>query len=186
MDAEIDITQLLHRLKEGDRRAEEELVPILYRELHRLAARKMRNERRDHTLQPTALVHEVYLRLVRFPKVDWESRVHFLGVAARLMREILVDHHRKHAARMRGGSLVKLQLEDLKIGSPEKSAEILALDEALNRLAERDPRLNKVVELHFFGGLTFAEIATMLKLSERTIKRDWDLARALLHDEIGR
>ena len=179
-------TLLMSAIEAGEPKAAEELLELVYSELRRVATSKMARESPGNTLQPTALVHEVYLRLVRFPKVDWESRVHFLGVAARLMREILVDHHRKHAARMRGGSLVKLQLEDLKIGSPEKSAEILALDEALNRLAERDPRLNKVVELHFFGGLTFAEIATMLKLSERTIKRDWDLARALLHDEIGR
>ena len=182
----IDITQLLHRLQDGDRSAEEKLVPILYKELHRLAAHYMRRERGDHTLQPTALVNEAYLRLVRTPNIDWESRTHFFGVAAQLMREVLVDHARAHLASKRGGDVGKVSLDELRVYSPEKSGELVALDEALDRLARQDQRMSRVVELRFFGGLTFDQISTILKVSEKTAKRDWQLARAWLRGEISK
>jgi RNA polymerase sigma-70 factor (ECF subfamily) len=182
----IDITQLLHRIQDGDRSAEEKLVPILYKELHRLAAHYMRRERGDHTLQPTALVNEAYLRLVRTPNIDWESRIHFFGVAAQLMREVLVDHARAHLASKRGGDVGKVSLDELRVYSPEKSGELVALDEALDRLARQDQRMSRVVELRFFGGLTFEQIATILKVSEKTAKRDWQLARAWLRGEISK
>lgn len=182
----IDITQLLHKLQDGDISAEEKLVPILYKELHRLAAHYMRRERGDHTLQPTALVNEAYLRLVRTPNIDWESRTHFFGVAAQLMREVLVDHARAHLASKRGGNVGKVSLDELRVYSPEKSGELVALDEALGRLAHQDQRMSRVVELRFFGGLTFGQIATILKVSEKTAKRDWQLARAWLRGEISK
>jgi len=182
----IDITQLLHRIQDGDHSAEEKLVPILYKELHRLAAHYMRRERGDHTLQPTALVNEAYLRLVRTPDIAWESRIHFFGVAAQLMREVLVDHARAHLASKRGGDVGKVSLDELRVYSPEKSGELVALDEALDRLACQDQRMSRVVELRFFGGLTFEQIAKILKVSEKTAKRDWQLARAWLRGEISK
>ena len=182
----IDITQLLHRLQDSDRSAEEKLVPILYKKLHRLAAHYMRRERGDHTLQPTALVNEAYLRLVRTPDIDWESRTHFFGVAAQLMREVLVDHARAHLASKRGGDVGKVSLDELRVYSPEKPGELVALDEALDRLARQDQRMSRVVELRFFGGLTFEQIAKILKVSEKTAKRDWQLARAWLRGEISK
>jgi RNA polymerase sigma factor (TIGR02999 family) len=184
---ERDITRLLQRVQQGDQSAEERLVSIVFQELRRLALYYMRREQRpDHTLQPTALVNEAYVRLVHSPEITWESRAHFFGVAARLMREILVDHARAHLARKRGGDMPKLSLDELKVYSPEKSADLVTLDEALDRLAQKDARLSKVVELKFFGGLTFEEIGKMLNIASKTARRDWLLARAWLHAEISK
>jgi RNA polymerase sigma factor (TIGR02999 family) len=183
---ETAITQLLHRIQSGDRSAEERLVPILYQELHRLAMAYMRRERPGHTLQPTALVNEVFIRLLKAGETDWESRAHFFGVAAQSMRQVLVDHARAHLTRRRGGDLVKVTLDELQVYSPEKSRDLIALDDALLRLTESDPRLSKLVELRFFGGLTFAEIAKVLHVSEKMAQRDWQLARAWLHGEISK
>ena len=180
-----DVTQLLHRVQKGDRTSEEELIRILYHELRRLAARQMRKERADHTLQPTALVNEVYLRLVRAPGINWQGRAHFFGFAAQLMRQILVDHARAHAACKRGGGLQKLELDELLVFSPEKSAELVTLNEALIRLEHKDPKLGKVVELRFFGGLTFEQIAEALQVSAKTAQRHWQLARAWLRAEVS-
>lgn len=180
-----DVTQLLRRVQKGDRTSEEELIRILYHELRRIAARQMRKERADHTLQPTALVNEVYLRLVRAPGISWEGRAHFFGFAAQLMRQILVDHARAHVAHKRGGGLQKLTLDELLIFSPEKSAEVVMLNEALIRLERKDPKLGKVVELRFFGGLTFGQIAEALQVSEKTAQRHWQLARAWLRAEVS-
>ncbi|PWU02744.1 MAG: RNA polymerase subunit sigma-70 [Terriglobia bacterium] len=181
-----EITQLLRHIQDGDRTAEAKLVPILYQELHRLAASYMRRERSDHTLQPTALVNEAYLKLVRIPDINWESRGHFFAVASQIMRQILVDHARAHLAAKRGGSAAKVSIDDLQIYSPEKSAELVALDEALQRLAQKDPRMCKVVELRFFAGLTFEQIGNVLKVSDKTAMRDWQVARAWLHAEVSK
>jgi RNA polymerase sigma-70 factor (ECF subfamily) len=183
MDApEQNVTKLLSRLGKGDPGAESELVDMVFPYLRRLAAHYMRAERPDHTLEPTALVNEAYLRLVRAEDVKWESRAHFFGLAARLMRQVLVDHARGHNADKRFG--IKASLDEVFVYSQEKSSVVLALDEALTHLAEQDPRMSQVVELRFFGGLTFEEIATVLQVSEKTAKRDWQLARVWLHREI--
>ena len=182
----VDVTQLLQRMRGGDHSAEAALVPIVYQELHRLASSYMRRERADHTLQTTALVNEAYLRLVRAPTVDWESRRHFFGVAARLMRQVLVDHARAHLGPKRGGDMDKLALDEAKIYSPEKAPELIALDEALDQFARQDPRACRVVELHFFAGLTFDEIGKILNVSGKTAKRDWQVARAWLRGEIDK
>jgi len=179
-------TQLLHQWSGGNKEALDQLMPVIYDELRRLAGRYLRSERRDHTMRATALVNEAYVRLVHSPEITWESRTHFFGVAARLMREILVDHARAHLARKRGGDMPKLSLDELKVYSPEKSADLVTLDEALDRLAQKDARLSKVVELKFFGGLTFEEIGKMLNIASKTARRDWLLARAWLHAEISK
>jgi len=183
-----EITQLLARMQANDEAARAELIPIVYRELRRLAGGYMRRERRrhpDHTLQSTALVHEAYLRLVHIHEVSWESRGHFFGVAAHIMRQVLVDHHRKRAGIKHGGHVVKIELDEALVFSPAKSAAVVALDEALDRLARKDARLSQVVELRFFGGLTFEEVAEVMQLSVKTVQRDWQLARAWLHAELG-
>lgn len=181
-----EITQLLAELKSGNREAEAKLVPLVYDELRRLAAHYMRQERRDHTLQATALVHEAYLRLVGQRDVNWQSRAHFFGVAAQLMRRILVDYARARQTDKRGAGLQKASLEEALLFSDEQSGELLALDEALDRLAERDPRQSRIVELRFFAGLTVEETAEVLAISPKTVKRDWSVARAWLHGEISR
>jgi RNA polymerase sigma factor (TIGR02999 family) len=180
-----DVTQLLRRLQKGDRTSEEELIRILYHELRRLAARQMRKERADRTLQPTALVNEVYLRLMRTSGITWQDRAHFFGFAAQLMRQILVDHARAHVACKRGGGTQKLELDELLVFSPEKSAELVLLNEALIRLESRDPKLGKVVELRFFGGFAFQQIGEALQVSAKTAQRHWQLARAWLRAEVS-
>jgi RNA polymerase sigma factor (TIGR02999 family) len=181
-----EITQLLARLSANDEEARAKLLPIVYKELRRLAQQCMRRERPDHTLEPTALVHEAYLRLVQIEDLDWESRTHFFGIAAHLMRQVLVDHARAHLAAKRGGQVAKVSLDDKLVYSTEKSTEVLALDEALVHLSAKDARLSQVVELHFFGGLTFDQIAQILSVSTKTVQRDWQLARAWLRAEISR
>jgi RNA polymerase sigma-70 factor, ECF subfamily len=183
-----EVTQLLIRFRAGDREAESKLVPLVYAELRRLAAVYLNHnrERRDHTLQPSALVHETYLRMMGHRQPSWDSRAHFFGVAARLMRQVLVDHARQHGALKRGGSNEKILLTEVLVFSKEKSAELLALDEALDRLAQQDSRQSRIVEMNFFGGLSTEDIAEIMKLSPRTVKREWTVARAWLHQEITR
>ena len=180
-----EITQLLKQLSHGNREAEARLVPLIYRELRHLAARYMRRERPDHTLQPTALVHEAYLKLIEQRRVSWESRAHFYCVAARLMRRVLLDHAREFKAAKRGGGQ-KIPLEPSLVYSEERPGELLAVDEALTRLAEQDPRQGRVVELRFFGGCSEDEIARILGVSSRTVKRDWRIARAWLYAELSK
>jgi RNA polymerase sigma-70 factor, ECF subfamily len=180
-----EITQLLDQLSHGDRAAEDRLVPLVYKGLHQLAAHFMRGERPDHTLQPTALVHEAYLKLIDQRRVRWQSRSHFYRIAARLMRRVLVDHAREAKARKRDGGC-KIPLESSLIYSEEKCGELLAIDEALDRLAELDFRQAQIVELRFFGGRSEEEIAGILGISARTVKRDWRVARAWLYAELSK
>jgi RNA polymerase sigma-70 factor (ECF subfamily) len=179
-----EITQLLDQLSHGDRAAEDRLVPLVYKGLRQMAARFMRGERQDHTLQPTALVHEAYLKLIEQRKVSWQSREHFYRIAARLMRRVLVDHAREtKAAKRNGGS--KIPLEPSFIYVDEQPHDLLAIDEVLGRLAQLDPRQGEVVELRFFGGRSEEEIAEILGVSVRTVKRDWRVARAWLYAELS-
>jgi RNA polymerase sigma-70 factor, ECF subfamily len=178
-----DVTQLLKAMASGDPAAGERLLPLVYAELHRLASSYMRRERQDHTLQPTALVNEAYLRLAG-DEVDWQNRQHFIGVAARVMRRVLVDHARTHNAAMRGGGLKRVDLEEGVAISKERSEEILSLDEALKRLTELNPRQAQVVELRYFGGLSVEEIGGILGIAPRSVKRDWALARIWLYEQL--
>jgi RNA polymerase sigma-70 factor (ECF subfamily) len=163
-----------------------DLTSTLYKELHRLAVGKMRFERGNHTLQPTALVNEAYLRLADYPNSVWVDRTQVLGLAASVMRHILVDHARAHNAEKRGdGRLHVTLVEDQDGGTSSSTADVLAVDEALTRLNAFDPRQAKVLEMHFFGGLTFEEIALQLDVSSRTVKRDWTMARAWLRQELA-
>ena len=182
--ASIDITLLLQQVSSGDPEALSRLVPLVYDELHRLAAYHLRHERSNHTLQATALVHEAYLRLVDQRRVDWKNRSHFFGVAAHLMRRILLMHARDHGAAKRGGSVQKISLDDAVLFSKEKSAELVALDELLNRLAAIDPQQGRVVELRFFAGLSVEETAELMGISTATVKRDWAMAKAWLAREL--
>jgi RNA polymerase sigma-70 factor (ECF subfamily) len=174
-----DITLLLRAMKNGDEHAAEELLPLVYNELHRLAKAYMRRERSDHTLQPTALINEAYLRLAR-ENVDWQSRQHFIGFAANVMRHLLVDHARAHNAKMRAGDLERVELEEGFMISRERSNEVIALHDALGTLEGVDPRQAKVVELRYFGGFSVEEIGEILEMSPRSVKRHWALARIWL------
>jgi RNA polymerase sigma-70 factor (ECF subfamily) len=178
------ITELLGDLRNGDQQAQQRLAPLVYDELHKIAARHMRRERPEHTLQPTALVNEAYMRLVE-PGREWKDRLHFFALACQIMRRILVDHARQHRAEKRGGDWRKVTLDAIPLASDLSFDQILALDEALSRLAEWDARQGRVVELRFFGGLTEDEIAEVLGVSARSVKRDWKLARAWLYGQIG-
>jgi RNA polymerase sigma factor (TIGR02999 family) len=178
-----EVTQLLERLRAGDANARERLFPLVYEELRQVARRALRRERVDHTLRPTELVHEAFLKLGSADG-PWQDRAHFLGVAARAMRQILVDHARRRLAGKRGGGMVATTLEDVGAEAGLPPEEVLALDSALDRLEEQDPRLRALVEYRFFGGLTDKEIAELLQISERTVNRDWVRARAWLHKEV--
>jgi RNA polymerase sigma factor (TIGR02999 family) len=180
-----EVTELLAQIHAGDKEAESRLIPLVYSELRRLAAHYLRGERPDHTLQPTALVHEAYLRLTRLQEVDWQSRSHFFATAATVMRRILVDHARAQRAEKREGFYEAVSLDDVSIVSAGRSAELVALDEALERLAGIDERRSKIVELRFFGGLSEEEAAQVLGISTRTVKRDWRVAKAWLYNEIN-
>jgi len=180
-----EVTNLLIELKNGNRDAESRLMPLVYGELRRLAGLYMRGERPGHTLQATALVHEAYLRLVGHEDVDWQNRAHFFGVAANLMRRILVDHARAKQAKKRGGGDQKVSLDQAVLVRPEAPEQFLALDEALERLAKRDPRQARIVELRYFGGLSEEETAEVLEISVRTVKRDWNVARAWLYQQLN-
>lgn len=176
-----DVTALLLAWGRGESAARERLIPLVYAELRRLAAGAMAAERLDHTLEPTALVHETYLKLVRQAGVPWQNRAHFFGVAARLMRQILVDHARVHGAQKRGGGRPRLTLDSaLAAAAGRNEVELLALDGALEELSRIDEAQGRIVELRFFGGLSVAETAEALGISQATVKRDWAVARAWL------
>lgn len=177
-----DTTRILREIREGNENAAERLVPLIYDDLRALASRYMRNEPADHTLQPTALVHEAFLRLVDTDRIEWQTRAHFLAVAARTMRRILVDHARRRRAIKRGGGHKVTLVEGLAFNE-QRPLDLVALDDALARLAAMDERQSSVVELRFFGGLAVEEIAVVLGVSTATVKRDWRFARAwLLHE----
>jgi RNA polymerase sigma factor (TIGR02999 family) len=179
------ITALLTEIRNGNRDAKSRLLNLVHAELHRIALFQMRSERRDHTLQPTALVNEAYLRLLESTDRTWNNRAHFLAVAARVMRNILVDYARRRRTEKHGGHLTRIQIEDIRCGDLPKFAELLALDEALDRLAAWDPQQSRIVELRFFAGLTEEEIAEVLGVSVRTVKRGWSAARAWLYSQIS-
>lgn len=181
-----EVTRLLQDLSHGDQDAAAELVPLLYNELRRLAASYLRSERSNHTLQPTALVHEAYLRLVDQKDMQWKNRNHFLAVAAQSMRRILVDYARGHQAAKRGGAAPKVSLNEAVIVSKERVGDLVALDEILTCLAAIDPQQVRVVELRFFGGLTVEETAEVIGTSPATVKRDWTMAKAWLAREMRR
>ncbi|MGA2005515.1 MAG: sigma-70 family RNA polymerase sigma factor [Terriglobales bacterium] len=180
-----EVTQLLAQIHAGNKEAEDRLIPLVYAELRRLAAHYLRGERSDHTLQPTALVHEAYLRLTRIQGVDWQSRSHFFAIAATVMRRILVDHARGQRAEKREGFREAVSLDDALVVSPGRSTDLIALDEALDRLARIDARRSRIVELRFFGGLSEEETAQVLGISARTVKRDWRIAKAWLYNEVS-
>jgi RNA polymerase sigma-70 factor (ECF subfamily) len=179
-----DVTALLGQLAKGNDAAASKLIPIVYDELRRLAGGYMRRERRDHTLQPTALVHEAYLKLTEQRVVEWQGRAHFFGIAAQVMRRILVDHARGHLRKKRGEGQRPVPMDEALVFAPEQSGELLKLDEALERLTKLDSRQGKIVELRFFGGLTVEQTADLLGISPKTVKRDWSLAKAWLHGEL--
>lgn len=180
-----EITQLLEDWSGGDEAALEKLFPLVYRELHRLAGAYMRRERQDHTLQTTALVHEAYLRLVGQQNVRWQTRAHFFAVAARVMRNILVDYARRHGRAKRGDGLRGLPLSDVAVMSDERADELLAVNRALDNLMSLDPRKSKVFELRYFGGMSVEEAAEAVKISPATVARDWRMARAWIRRELG-
>lgn len=179
-----EVSQVLRDWNEGDKDAVERLIPLVYDELRRLAARYLQRERPDHTLQATGLVHEAYLRLVDQNSTTWQDRSHFFAVAAQLMRRILVDYARSHHAAKRGGMREKIELNEALLPAAEKAVDLIALDDALQDLVTFDPRQSRIVELRFFGGMTFEEIGEVLAISDRTAKREWRVARAWLRREI--
>jgi RNA polymerase sigma factor (TIGR02999 family) len=180
------LTQLLIDWSNGDQSAFDKLMPLIDEELRRLAHRYMSRERAGHTLQTTALVNEAFVRLVNRKNVNWQNRAHFFGLAAQLMRTILVDHARSHACAKRGGGAFKLELDDALVVSQKKAAEVIALNDALNELVRLDPQQSRIVELRFFGGLTVEETADVLHLSPATIKREWSTAKAWLYHELSK
>ena len=181
----VGVTLLLERWSNGDQSALAELMPLVQDELHRQAANYLRRERPDHTLQPTALVNEAYLKLVNQRQGRWQNRAQFFGVAAQLMRRILVDHARAHQAGKRGGSQIRLSLTHADYLADQPDTDLLAVHEALERLAVLDEQQSRVVELKFFGGLTIAEITEVMGISHATVEREWNLARAWLRRELG-
>jgi RNA polymerase sigma factor (TIGR02999 family) len=180
-----DVTALLGDWSRGDRTALNELLPLVYAELRSVAARQLRKERADHTLQPTALVHEVFIRLVDQRQVNWQNRAHFLGVAANVMRRILVDHARRRGASKRGEGVPSLSIDEARDVAVADGMPVLALDQALDRLEKVDAELARIVELRAFGGLTIEEAAHVLSVSPSTAKRDWRTAKAWLNRELG-
>ena len=180
-----DVTALLGDWTRGERGALDRLLPLVYAELRRVAARQLRNERNDHTLQPTALVHEAYIRLVGQRQVDWQNRAHFFGVAAQVMRRILVDHARRRGASKRGDAMPCVSIDEAIDVAASNEIPILELDQALDRLEKMDAGLAKIVELRAFGGLTIDEAAHVLGVSPSTAKRDWRTAKAWLTRELG-
>jgi len=179
------LTEVLQRWSDGDPDAAATVLSLVYDDLREMARRQLRRERRGHTLQATALVHEAFLRLARANKVHFQNRVHFTSLFAGIMRRVLVDHARERNALKRGGKRVSLTLEEAVLGSGERPPDLLALDEALTRLAARDPQKAEIVELRFFGGLTLEETAQALRTSSATVSRQWRLARAWLFKELG-
>jgi RNA polymerase sigma factor (TIGR02999 family) len=184
-DSPADVTQILKDWSGGDAAAPEKLMPLVYEELRRLARNYIARERADHTLQATALVHEAYLRMVDEKRVNWQNRAHFYGMAARLMRRILVDHARVHNAAKRGGLEQKLTLDEARDLPTKNAVELVALDGALESFAQTYPRKSEVVELKFFGGLDTKEISEVLQVSEKTVLRDWSFAKLWLCRELN-
>jgi RNA polymerase sigma factor (TIGR02999 family) len=174
------VSGLLRAWGRGDLQARDDLVPLIYRELRRRAGAYLRRERRDHTLQPTALVHEAFMRLIGHERVAWQSRAHFFGIAANMMRRILVDHAREHQAAKRPGAAVRVALDD-DVAVPPADCELLSLDLALDELARRDARQAQIVELRYFGGLSEQEVAAALSLSRATVTREWQSASTWLY-----
>jgi len=181
-----EITQMLLAWSNGDEAALEKLTPLVYHELHRLAHRYLGRERVGHTLQTTALVNEAYLRLIDWKNVQWQNRAHFFAISAQLMRRILVDFARSRKFAKRGGGAHQVAFDEALAIAPQRSVDLVALDDALTSLAALDPRQNQVVELRFFGGLSIAETAEVLKVSPTTVRRDWSLAQAWLLRELSR
>ena len=181
-----DVTQLLVSWSMGNQAALDELMPLVYGELHRLASAYLRRERPDHTLQSTALVHEAFMKLSNQREVEWRNRAHFYGIAAQMIRRILVDYARSHHAEKRGSGAVKLALDEAMAVPQQKDLDLLGLNDALERLAEMDPRQSRIVELRFFAGLSIEETAEVMQLSPATIKREWNSARAWLFRELSR
>lgn len=179
-----NVSQLLQEWSKGDQQALEELLPLIYNELRQLAHNFLYRERPGHTLQTTALVHEAYLKLIDQRDARWQNRSHFFAIAAQAMRRILIDSARRHAAMKRGGPQEKLSLDEVPNVSIEPNLKLLALDEALNALAEVDPEQSRIVELRYFGGLTIDETAEVMKTSPATVKREWAMARAWLHQAL--
>lgn len=176
------ITKFLDEIKSGNKDALEELLPLVYDELRRLANSYLRKERSNHTLQPTALVHEAYLRLIGQKEIEWQNRAHFFGVAARLMREILIEYARARSRQKRGGTLkTQIALDEAVSFSNQNQLDIIAVDEALSKLENLDERQGRIVEMKFFGGLTIEEIAEVLSISPATVKREWGTAKLLLY-----
>ena len=180
-----EVTQLLQSWSEGNQEALDKLVPLVHAELHRLARHYMSNERPGHTLQTTELVNEAYVRLIDWKNVRWQNRAHFFGVAAQIMRRILVDFARSRASAKKGGGTQYVSLSEAMTISPQRGEDLIALDGALESLSELDPRKGRIVELRFFGGLSVEETAEVLKISARTVMRDWGLAQAWLYRELS-
>ena len=184
-DASPDVTILLQAWQDGDKDALDQLVPVIYKELHRISTSFLRRERVGHTLQATALVNEAYLKLVGQNKSTWQSRAHFLSVAAQIMRRILINHWKERNALKRGGDVINITLDEALAGFEQGKFDPLTLNEALEKLAERDPRKSRLVELKFFGGLKEEELAEVLEVSVGTVRRDWKLARVWLYRFLG-
>ncbi len=181
-----DVTALLTAWSEGDQSALDRLVPLVYAELRRVAHRRMRAEHQGDVLQTTALIHEAYLRLIDARRVRWENRAHFFAVSAKLMRQILVDVVRTQGARKRGGGVAHIAFDEAALPAPERGGTLVALDAALDALAQVDARMSQVVELRYFGGLSETEVAEVLGVSEKTVMRDWRMAKLWLGRELGR
>ncbi|HEX8249707.1 MAG TPA: sigma-70 family RNA polymerase sigma factor [Pyrinomonadaceae bacterium] len=183
----LQITQLLKKWSEGNQEVLDKLMPLVYEELRRQASRYLRRERSNHTLQTTALIHEAYLKLIDQNQVEWQNRTHFFAIAAQAMRRILVDYARERNREKRGGAAENLPIEEAAfVVSEEKNVDLVALDEALNRLAEFDERQARVVELRYFSGLSIDETADILGVSNVTVRRDWNMAKAWLHQQISK
>jgi RNA polymerase sigma-70 factor (ECF subfamily) len=181
-----DVTRLLHDWRNGDKAALEKLTPLVYDELRRLAGRYLRAERKDHTLQGTALVHEAYMKMVGIADLEWQNRAHFYGVAARIMRQILIDHARKHRSGKRGEGKKAVPLDEAAVFSKERAESLVALDEALERLAAIDPLKGRIIELRYFGGLQIEEIGEVESVSVSTVRRNMRMAEAWLRRELSR
>jgi RNA polymerase sigma factor (TIGR02999 family) len=184
MNLRADVTNLLHEYKAGNKEVLDELFPLVYDELKRLAKSRLQGERADHTLQPTALVHEAYLRLIGQHSADWKNRAHFFGLAAEMMRRILINHAVKNNADKRFGNQTKLALDEAISFTQDKPVDLIMLDEALNKLAAFDAQQAKIIELRFFAGLTIEEVAEVLGVSDSTVKREWRVAKAWLHQQL--
>jgi RNA polymerase sigma-70 factor, ECF subfamily len=180
-----DVTQLLVAWCDGDQSAFERLVPLVYAELHRMAHRRMRDERPAHVLQTTALIHEAYMRLIDITRVRWQNRAHFFAMSAQVMRRILVDAARERGARKRGGEISHVTFDEALVPTPERGSDLIDLDAALQALSKVDPRKSQVVELRYFGGLSVEETAEVLKVSPETVGRDWRMAKLWLLRELG-